>query len=259
MQKIVLIGSGNVSTLLGHALQASGCEIVQVYSRTKAHANELAVTLKTSATDDFEALNQEADLYIVAVKDDAVSSVIKAISELDKPVVHTSGSISMKVFEATGINGGIFYPLQTFSKGKAVNFKEIPICVEAQNPYLEKQLMALGEKISDRVSKVDSQQRRSLHLAAVFACNFSNHMYTVAEQLLAKNGLTLDLLKPLIAETADKVNHFSPTYMQTGPAIRKDTQVMDQHLDLLTSYPEWKELYRLISQNIQTAAMDHEK
>jgi predicted short-subunit dehydrogenase-like oxidoreductase (DUF2520 family) len=253
-KSIVLIGSGNVATQLGLALLEAGYNILQVYSRTKKSANKLATLLKATATDSVEKINTIADIYIIAVKDDAIANVTNQLKLKDKITVHTSGSIDMKILKNTSKNYGVFYPLQTFSKNKKTDFKNIPICLEGSNTDTLKVLRSLADSISNNVQKVNSEQRKQIHLAAVFACNFTNHFYTIAENILHEQKLSFDILKPLIIETADKIKENSPSRMQTGPAIRKDkrviqTHMIQTHMKLLRS-KKLKQLYKLISENI---------
>lgn len=249
--KIVLIGAGNVATHLCKAFKQAGNEIVQVYSLTQKSAGALASKLKTNFTDSLKKINPSADVYIVSVKDDAVSAVLSQIQLKQQAIiVHTSGSVPMNVFAEKFKNYGVFYPLQTFSKGKKVNFKNIPICLEANNKKTVQALKILAEQISDTVTEIDSEQRKKLHLAAVFSCNFSNYLYAISETILNENGMNLDLLKPLIKETAGKIKKNSPRKMQTGPAKRQDLKVMESHLKLLANHKTYQEIYKLLSEGI---------
>ncbi|MGQ0828300.1 MAG: Rossmann-like and DUF2520 domain-containing protein [Bacteroidota bacterium] len=250
LKKIVLIGAGNVATHLGMALKKSKHTILQVYSHTKKSSDKLSSLLNTDAINDLKEIDPNADVYIIAIKDDSIIDVIKKLKLQDKIVVHTSGSTSIDVLKNASENYGVFYPLQTFSKIKKVGFKNIPICLEANNNRTYKTLFSLAKSISDNIQKVDSVQRKALHVAAVFACNFSNHLYAVAEQILKKNKLPFDILKPLIEETADKIKNNSPIKMQTGPAVRGDKKIMDAHLKMLAGHKEYQKLYKLLSQSI---------
>ncbi len=247
--KIVFIGAGNVATHLGLALKKTGQNILQVVSQKNTSANTLAKILNCDFTSDLNKINTHADIYIIAVKDDAIVEVAKQLHLKDKIVVHTSGSISMENVRASSKNYGVFYPLQTFSKGKKVNFLKIPICLEANNSSTFKVLETLAKSISNDVQKTNSEQRKNIHIAAVFACNFSNHMYTIAEEILKSNKLSIDILKPLIEETAKKIKKNSPAEMQTGPAIRGDKKIMKAHSKLITNKKQ-KQIYQLISSSI---------
>ena len=250
IQNIVLIGAGNVATQLAFALEHAGLQIVQVYSRTTTSAEKLAGELYTEFITDLSALKPDADLYILSLTDDATVQAVQNINLQNKLVVHTSGSLDMEILSTVSENYGVFYPLQTFSKNRKAIFKNIPICLEANSDSNMKLLIKLAGKISGDVREVNSTQRHKIHLAAVFACNFPNFMYTIAEKILEGSGLDFDILKPLITETAAKVQLIKPVEAQTGPAIRKDNKIMDVHLQILNNYPEYKELYKLISLEI---------
>lgn len=255
-KKITLIGAGNVATQLGLALNDAGHNILQVYSPTKRSSQTLAKLLNADSTNDLKKINTDADIYIIAIKDDLVADVVKklipiAIGIKNKILIHTSGSTSMSVLKNASKNYGVFYPLQTFSKSKKVGFKNIPICIEANNSDTYKTLQDLAKGISIKVQKVNSEQRKALHIAAVFACNFSNHLYTIADEIVSKNKLSFDLLKPLIQETAEKIKNNPPVKMQTGPAIRGDKKIMKTHLKFLSGNKEYQQLYKLLSQSIE--------
>jgi predicted short-subunit dehydrogenase-like oxidoreductase (DUF2520 family) len=247
--KITLIGAGNVATQLGLALYKEGYFISQVYSKTSRSASALSKKIKAEAITDLKKLKQDSSIYIIAVKDDAIAEIVKKLKQQDQIVVHTSGSIPMNILKETSKNHGVLYPLQTFSKGKNINFREVPICIEGNNSSTTKTLEYFAKSISSNVKKVNSEQRKTIHLAAVFACNFSNHMYTIAERILQKNKLSLDLLKPLIEETATKIKNNSPVKMQTGPAIRGDKKIIEEHLKMLSD-KKLKEIYKLMSESI---------
>ena len=249
--KIVLIGAGNVATHLGKQFIKSGHHILQVYSRTEASAQILSKKLKCPFTTDIKKVTKGADLYILAIKDDALEQVAKNISfNNNSLLVHLSGSTSMNVLKKASDNYGVFYPVQTFSKNKTISFKNIPLCIEANNQTSEKILFALATSISNKVYEVDSKKRKILHLAAVFASNFSNHMYHIAENILQKEQLDLDILKPLISETAAKIKTQSPRIMQTGPAIREDKKIISEHIELLKDNKDFQEIYKLLTENI---------
>lgn len=253
MQKItdiVLIGAGNVATNLGVAFQEAGFNIVQVYSRSSASAKKLAKQLNTSFTTDLESLVAGAHLYILSVPDNAMEMVLQNIDAKGKFLVHTSGSLSMQIFEGNATGFGVFYPLQTFSKLHKVDFHSIPVCVEANSSENIQRLKHLANSISKNVRIIGSEQRRVLHLAAVFACNFPNFMYSIAESITQNAELDFDLLKPLIMETAEKVQFVKPSEAQTGPAFRGDTKIMEKHMEMLVDAPEILELYQLVSKKI---------
>ena len=248
--RITLIGSGNVATHLAAALKNAGHSIVQVYSRTMQNAALLAYHVKAEAIDDLNAINPDTDLFIIATKDDAIGPIAEQLATHEKLMVHTSGATDLYSLLAFSDSVGVFYLLQTFSKTKEVDFRNVPLCIEAKDEAIAKTLEQLAQTISNKVSFINSEKRKSLHLAAVFACNFSNNLYTIAQQIIAKQGLDFELLRPLIQETAEKVQKDIPANVQTGPAIRNDEITMAMHQQLLEGEPELKQLYFLLSQGI---------
>ncbi|PJJ79487.1 Rossmann-like and DUF2520 domain-containing protein [Mucilaginibacter auburnensis] len=248
--RISIIGSGNVATHMAAALKNAGHNIVQVYSRDMQNAALLAYHVKADAINDLQNISPETDLFIIAVKDDAIGRVAEQLAVYDKLIVHTSGATDMYALLAFTDRAGVLYPLQTFSKVKEVNFRQVPLCIEGADEAITKQIEELAQSISNNVYRVDSAQRKILHLAAVFACNFPNYLYEVARQLLNNNQLDFNLLRPLILETAEKVQERLPAQVQTGPAVRNDVGTMNNHLQLLTEQPHLQEIYRLLSQGI---------
>jgi len=248
--RIVILGTGNLATQLGMALHAQHAEIIQVYGRTGTSASDLANLLGCTSTTSKEEIITDADLYIVAVSESAITEVLSDAPIRDRLIVHTSGSVSIDILAAFSNNYGVFYPLQTLSKQKTVDFSAVPICIEANSMENQEKLSNLAKTISDQVFEINSAQRRELHLAAVFVCNFVNHFYTIGEKLLHEQHLDFNLLKPLISETAQKAMLFSPTEVQTGPAVRENQTIMEQHLKMLEQHPEWQKLYALISKDI---------
>ncbi len=250
--RIILIGAGNVATHLGKELKKNGFRIVQVYSRSESSSSKLAESLKCESITDLNDLNKQADLYIISVHDSAINTIVRRIDIKNKLIVHTSGSIQMNVFEGVSANYGVFYPLQTFSKSKDLNFKSIPVCIEANSQENRNKLMELGRILSDDVRIITSDQRKIIHLAAVFACNFTNFMYYISDELLKQNDISFDIIKPLIKESTEKVMVKNPAHIQTGPAVRGDIETIHKHLEMLKRYPEYVEIYQLISEKIKT-------
>jgi len=248
--KIVIIGSGNVATQLGKALRAANHKILQVYSRSESSAKTLAKKLSCSYTNDLKSISGQADLYLLAVTDSAIKEVLRDFEIRNATIVHTSGSVSIKAFEKKFKNYGVFYPVQTFSVKHNVNFKNIPVCIEANNPSTKKKITQLAKSITKKIHFINSDQRKKVHLAAVFANNFSNHLFAIAEHMLTHEKISFDLLRPLIPETALKIQHDSPLEMQTGPAKRGDIAVMEDHLKMLSNKKKFKEIYKLISESI---------
>ncbi|MVN91684.1 Rossmann-like and DUF2520 domain-containing protein [Mucilaginibacter aquatilis] len=248
--RITLIGSGNVATHLGAALKNAGHYIVQVYSRNQQNAALLAYHLKADAIDDLMMVSAETDLFIISTSDSVIDSVASQLAVHQKPIVHTSGATPIQVLLKYTEHAGVFYPLQTFSKIREVNFSMVPLCIEGAYEDLTAMLKELAYTISSNVSEVNSAQRKRLHLAAVFACNFPNYLYNIAQELLATHQLDFNLMRPLILETAEKVQFQLPAKVQTGPAIRNDKNTMDAHIHLLDNEPVLKEIYELLSQCI---------
>jgi predicted short-subunit dehydrogenase-like oxidoreductase (DUF2520 family) len=248
--RITIIGSGNVATHLSAAFKNAGHRIAQVYSRDMQNAALLAYHVGAQAIDDLKNITVDTDIFIIAVKDDAIAEIIPQLSGFKKLIAHTSGAVDMQLIQKFTEQAGVFYPLQTFSKTKELNFREVPLCIEGATEDITKELEGLARSISNNVYRVSSAQRKVLHLAAVFACNFTNHLYTLSQQLLAQNNMSFDMLRPLIIETADKIKDHSPADVQTGPAVRNDEQTMQKHLQMLNNNPKLQEIYTLLSQDI---------
>ena len=246
MKNIILLGSGNVATHLGIALKNSNYTIVQVYSKSIKNAKILANKLDAHFTNDLSKL-KSADLIIVSINDDAISNIISQIK--NTAIVHTSGSIGLNVFKEQFSNYGVFYPLQTFSKEVDINISEIPFCLEGNSIEFENQLIKIAKALSNNVVKMNSDQRKQLHIAAVFACNFSNHMFSIADDLLAKKDIDFKILLPLIRKTIANLESNRPKEVQTGPAKRKDTAIIQEHIATIKE-KEINELYQKISTNI---------
>ncbi|WP_231489999.1 Rossmann-like and DUF2520 domain-containing protein [Pedobacter sp. Leaf170] len=248
---IVLLGSGNVATHLAKALVAKGENIVQVYSQNLNNAQQLANEVDAEAISNYADLVSTADLYIISVKDDAIDEVAAKLSGINGMVAHTSGTTDINVLSRHGLKSGVFYPLQTFSKGKSISFENIPLCIEADSKDNLFQLEHLANKLTNSVYLLDGAKRKVLHLTAVFACNFPNHLYALAAQILNINNLEFDIIRPLIAETADKVMTNMPVDVQTGPAIRNDQNTINEHLNMLSSLPALQDIYQTLSNSIK--------
>ncbi|WP_203295610.1 Rossmann-like and DUF2520 domain-containing protein [Luteirhabdus pelagi] len=250
MISVVFIGYGNVNYHISNALyEAHQVHVKQVISQNN---KTLSPTLgDVSFTTDFQKV-EEADLYIIAVPDDAIEDVSNRLGARKGLVVHTSGSVSMKALN-THERYGVFYPLQTFSKNRKVSFQDIPICIEANSNSDVALLRTLATSISNNVTEVSSEERATLHLAAVFVNNFTNYLYAVSEDILKAKDLDFSLLKPLLQETAEKVQSLSPKEAQTGPAKRKDLKTMQNHVHLLQQLGKEPliELYKKLSEGIQ--------
>ncbi len=252
-KRIILIGAGNMAHHLAAALLKAGMNLCQIYSRTIESARELGIKTGITYTADIWGIYPDGDIYIFCVSDDALSSLYKSIRiNKEAIVLHTSGSLPMDVFKPHFSHFGVLYPLQTFTKKRTLDFGEIPLCIEASDPAVRKVIKSLAAALSSRVEELSSEKRKKLHLAAVFANNFANHMYTVAAQLLEEDGLDFNLLRPLIFETAHKVMVMSPENAQTGPARRGDESILNMHKMLLKDHRKWLNLYTQLSDSIHT-------
>ena len=246
MIRVSIIGSGNVAQHLIVAFsKTTDIELVQVFARKDA-----AVAHLTSPDKIYTNFNDiiAADLFIIAITDDAITEVSAAIPFSSELVVHTSGSVSIEAIDNKN-RPGVFYPLQTFSKSKEVDFKTIPICIETKNEKDFQILEKVAKSISNSVFKINSEQRKAIHIAAVFVCNFVNHLYQIGNDICIENDLPFDILKPLIQETANKILTLSPNHAQTGPAKRKDIQTINAHLNFLSNDNQ-KEIYKMLTKSI---------
>lgn len=248
---IVCIGSGNVATHLAIAFKSMGAEILQVWSHDHKNAEILAALTKARSFQQWSDLDRSADCYIIAVKDDAIPEIATHLTGVKGIVVHTSGATLIDSLIGAGSGHGVLYPLQTFSKTKAVDLTRVPFCIEGDRPETLEKISAIAHLLSSQVAVVNSEQRKILHLAAVFACNFTNHLYQLSSELLEKHQLKFDLLKPLIMETAEKIQSALPRNVQTGPAVRNDIETMKKHLALLGDSPALQQLYITLSNSIK--------
>jgi predicted short-subunit dehydrogenase-like oxidoreductase (DUF2520 family) len=245
--KIVIVGAGNVAWHLAKELQKNDQEILQIFNRSVEPAMTLARKLNCDFTTRLDALNTNADLYIIAVKDSAIEQVSESLVLENKLVVHTSGAIEKDCIKHE--RNGVFYPLQTFSKEKKLNFKNIPFCIEATKSEDYNTLMRLATLLSPIVYNINSHQRKVLHVAAVFACNFSNFMYMIADDILQKEKIPLEILQPLIKETASKIKKLKPKEVQTGPAVRGDKSTISSHLNYLEEGAHF-DIYKILTETI---------
>jgi predicted short-subunit dehydrogenase-like oxidoreductase (DUF2520 family) len=236
--KIVLIGRGRLATNLEHALLSAGHEVASINSRT------------------LEALPLEADVYIVAVKDAALADVIRAATKgrESQLFVHTAGSMPMDIFKGLTVHYGVFYPMQTFSKERLVDFNDISVFLETNDAVSMERLKMLSTTLTTHIYELDSEGRKHLHLAAVFACNFVNHCYALSAEVLAAKGLPFSVMLPLVDETAQKVHELAPREAQTGPAVRGDQNVMQMQANMLAGNPAVKQIYEALSNDIQRLA-----
>ncbi len=248
---IVLIGAGNVATQLGLALKKYH-NIVQVFSRQLANASSLANKLYATCTDDIKSITSDADIYLISVSDDAIKPLVEKLPNTNAVVVHTAGSVSIDILSRFN-NYGILYPFQTFSKNRDISFENIPILIEGNSKETADKLLKLASSLSKNIYEVNSGQRLLLHIAAVFACNFTNHLYHISSNISNKAELPFDILQPLIEETVSKAFKVSPKNAQTGPASRNDKQTMEKHIEILNSSFDDEyltNLYKTISEQI---------
>ncbi len=262
MHKISFIGAGNVASHLAEALAKAGNSIKEIYSRNILHAHRLASLMPAAVpADQLDFSESEAEIFIVAISDDAIAEVV---SNLILPpnviLAHTSGTQPISIIQRNDVQPAVFYPLQTFSPNKKINFQETPFFLEAKTRETLAIIQNLALTLSPKVYEISSHQRQILHLAAVFSCNFSNFLFTISKNILEKQAqvdtpLPFDLLQPLIAETVQKAFEISPEKAQTGPAKRRDKSVITKHLQLLDSLltedeKDWKNIYELFSEQI---------
>ena len=249
---IVFIGAGNLATNLAKTLYYKGFRIVQYTAVRKSQHGHWHRLAGGRHTTDLSSVATDAQLYIVSLKDAAFVQLLPEIvaGKEDALWVHTAGSIPMGVWAGKVNRYGVFYPMQTFSKQRTVDFRQIPVFVESNSAADTQTLKDIASVLSEKVYEATSEQRKSLHLAAVFTCNFTNHMYALAAELLKKYQLPFEVMLPLIDETARKVHELEPRLAQTGPAIRYDENVINNHLQMLSDEPGMQELYRLISESI---------
>ena len=259
---VVLLGAGRVATHLAPALVQAGYTLLQVWSRTEASARALAEPLGIAYTTNLDAVVTNADIYIACVADGALPEVAEAIVRRvgRAPLfLHTAGSVGMELWQRCGAQHyGILYPLQTFSKERAVNMREVSLFVEASDEKAMARVEALAHSISHRVFRADSKRRARLHIAAVFACNFTNAMYDAAHRLLAEDDIPFEVLLPLIDETAAKVHTLTPREAQTGPAVRGDRGVMQRHVDALAGGERLLQIYGAVSELIKSYSIDND-
>jgi len=248
--RITLIGSGNVATQSGKAFQKAGHTILKVISRNEISGKALAKKLKCDFSSSYNDKKNLSDLFLIAVKDAQIAEVAKALNKTESIVAHTSGSIGADVFKSKFKNHGVFYPLQTIKLNRDVNFKNVPVCLEASNAKTEQALFKLAQSVSGTIYFLNSEQRLRTHLAAVFANNFTNHLYTLAEKILMQNDLPFELIKPLIEQTAKNIQQSRPSENQTGPAVRNDKVTIEKHLLLLSNEKEMQRIYKLMTDSI---------
>lgn len=250
---IVIIGTGNVATHIAQSFHSINyVNLVQAFNHRKSkEAKQFSKQFQCDLVSDYSSINTQADIYIIAVKDDAITEVVKNISflKLKGIVTHTSGSVDLSVLKKASKNYGVYYPLQTFYKGAIINWQTTPLLVEGSSKSVETKLKQLANSVSEKVKVVDSKNRLQMHLAAVFACNFTNAMYVAAYQIIENNlsKKDTDLLLPIMQQSFQKLQKVHPKQAQTGPAMRDDKLVMKKHLDLIKNNKQLTQVYKTLS------------
>lgn len=258
--KIVFVGAGRLAVNLSRALLEAGHDIIQVYSRTQESAAGMAATAGGAPVTDIDALSSDADVYILSVSDSVMPDLIPRVCKgrEQKVFVHTAGSMPLDVFQGMALHYGVLYPMQTFSKERKADFSMIPCFVEANDERAAAVIVELATSVSHRVAALSSDDRRHLHLAAVFASNFVNHCYAISADILAKRGIPFDVMLPLIDETASKVHDMTPAAAQTGPAVRYDCNVIRNQSSMLRDNPIVKDIYERMSMSIHRKTLDND-
>ena len=249
IRKIIILGAGPLAVNLSMAIHKKGYDIVEVYNRSESKGKELARRLKAGYIPEPEMIPPDADLYILAVSDTAIPLLLKRI-KTNRLIVHTCGSVRMDILQSVSPNFGVIYPPQTFTVQKLLPFRKVPLCIEASSDLNLRLLRSFAESLSENVYSIDSDQRRVLHLSAVFAANFTNFMTAISQELVLENGMDFGILGPIIRQTAANASSGDVFGLQTGPAIREDLTTIRQHQDMLSSHPDYKEIYDLITRKI---------
>jgi predicted short-subunit dehydrogenase-like oxidoreductase (DUF2520 family) len=250
IQNMVVIGSGHVAWHMINAFSRKGIQVLQIMARNEKTARSLSKTFSVPYIPDPAQLIKNADLYLVAVQDDHIREVALGLHLKKQFVVHTSGFSSIDVLAATSACTGVLWPLQTLTAGKNVEFTNIPFFIEGHDDETADKLVNFARLVSERVMITDSPTRRKIHLAAVIASNLTNQLYSISASILERQDIPFSVLAPLILETALKAGQQHPFRSQTGPAVRKDLRVIEKHLELLRDDPAFRDIYRLITENI---------
>lgn len=248
--RVVIVGAGNVATVFGRLMVSSGHVIIQVFSRTIASAQSLAIELGCSFSDNLSALDQTADIYILAITDQALQQIQGSIFLGDKLIVHTAGSVSKQVLSTISTQFGVIYPLQSLRKEQIGGQPKIPLLIDANNPSVLSVIEKFAFSLSSIVSKVEDEQRFYLHLAAVIVNNFTNHLYSLTAEYCKNEGVDFKMLQPIIEETALRLKTRLPSDVQTGPAIREDRSTLERHLLALSNHPELKIMYQTFTESL---------
>jgi predicted short-subunit dehydrogenase-like oxidoreductase (DUF2520 family) len=255
--KIAILGAGNVGYQLSWHLHNAGHQIVQVFGRQMASAKFIGNLMDIPCTDKIDDITSDAEIYLLSVNDDAIQDVARHLQLGDKVIAHTSGTVPVKILKDASTNYGIFYPLQTLSKNVSVDFGVIPICINASNDFTMKTLKDLALTLTSKVVETNDEKRLAIHIAAVFANNFTNHLFSVSQMILEKSGLSFEIFKPLINETVRKIQNHDPLNVQTGPAVRHDEHTIERHLGFLREDGRFELLYKVLTDDIQKYSPDH--
>ena len=247
--KVVIVGSGNVATVLGKKMKEQGVDILQVISQTYTNALELGTTLNVPATDNYAELNTHADIYILAVTDSIIATVAAQLPELNSIVVHTAGSVSMDILHGLFGQYGVIYPLQTLNRSVST-LPEVPVMIDGNTEAVKETLKNFAKTWTEQVTVTNDQQRLTTHVAAVIVNNFTNHLMALTEDFCINEGINFSLLFPLINQTVNSLGTMPAALLQTGPAERGDISIIDKHLQLLNRYPSLRNLYLKLSESI---------
>lgn len=250
---VSFIGSGNLAWHLAPAIDNAGFVVKEVFSARQKNAAALTERLyQAEVKSSLDFSDSPSDVFFIAVSDEAIADVAKElVLPENATLVHTSGSQPLRILDfSAAANTGVFYPLQTFTKTRPIDFKNVPVFIEASDSAAEKKLVAIGKALTSKYKKISSEERKGLHVAAVFASNFPNHMLRISKMLMDERGLNFEWLKPVILETINKALAVGPEYSQTGPAVRGDLEILDEHMMYLKSDKTLAKIYEIISQDI---------
>jgi len=248
---MVVIGSGNVAWHLVNAFSRAGIQVLQILAHNETTAHSLSKEFSVPYITDPGQMEKGADIYLLTVQDDRIKEAANTLGLSRQLLVHTSGFSSLGILSGASSNTGVIWPLQTLTTGKKTDFSQVPFFIEGNTPGNTEKLASFASRVSGRVIVSDSQARQKIHLAAVIASNLTNQLYTIAATILEQQDIPFNVLAPLISETAQKANQQDPMQSQTGPAIREDQQVITRHLEMLRNDPSFREIYRLITENIK--------
>ena len=257
-KNVVFIGAGNVATHFSQAIKNAGFSVLQIFSRTENSAKPLADILGCDYTTSIDKISRNADIYIFSIKDDTLQEIAASMPFNNGLWLHTAGSVDVNIFQGHTEHYGVIYPMQTLSRQRKTDFSKIPLFIEGNTESTENEIYDIAKSLSDNVTRMSSEKRKYLHLAAVFTCNFSNHMYALAAQILEKQGIDRHTLQPLIDETANKLYSMSPKQAQTGPAVRYDRNIIDNHLSMLED-ENVRNLYKKISESIHNSVVNNQQ